>query len=61
MTYWPISLAESVRIAIAQVRVQVGSQLIQVTVSSGAVQWRKDMAHVDQMLEGCIDPVCYPV
>lgn len=46
-----VGVAERIRIAIAHAHVQVGSQILQVTVSSGVVQWRKDMAHLDQMLE----------
>lgn len=46
-----VGVAERIRIAIAHAQVPAGSHLLQVTVSLGVVQWRRDMAHVDQMLE----------
>jgi two-component system cell cycle response regulator len=46
-----LGVAERIRIAIAKAPVQVISQFLQVTVSLGVVQWRKEMAHSDQMLE----------
>jgi two-component system cell cycle response regulator len=44
-------VAERIRLAIAKLQIANGANTLQVTVSLGVVEWRKDMAHTDQMLE----------